>query len=155
MIIKQIWARVNGFCLIELYKKLVKVGEHYALGLVVLGMRFWMAQIFWYSGLTKISSWHSTVYLFEYEYKTPFFPPEVSAALATTFELVCPVFLLLGLGARFAAVPMLVMTAVIQFTYLDSKENLYWAFLLATIWFYGPGMFSMDYLLRKKYWSRF
>ncbi len=118
--------------------------------LLVLFMRCWMARIFWYSGLTKISSWQSTVYLFEYEYAVPIIPPELAAAMATATELSAPIFLLLGLMTRLAAIPMLVMTAVIQFTYLDLVVHLYWALLLGTIILYGPGKYSIDHLLCRR-----
>jgi len=106
-----------------------------------------MARIFWYSGLTKISSWQTTVYLFEYEYATPIIPAELAAAMATATELSAPIFLLFGFMTRFAAIPMLCMTAVIQFTYLDHIEHIYWAVLLGAIILHGPGKYSIDHLL--------
>jgi len=131
--------------------KTVILLENWFFPLIVLTMRLWMGRIFWYSGLNKISSWPSTVYLFQYEYKTPFLEAEIAAVFAATFELVCPVLLLLGLASRLAVLPMLSMTAVIQFTYLNSTEHAYWALLLGTILFYGPGRFSLDRLIRKRF----
>ena len=113
-------------------------------------MRLTMAKIFFYSGLTKIQSWSTTVSLFKYEYKTPFLPPEIAATMATAAELTCPILLILGLGTRFAALPMLAMTAIIQFTYLEHIEHLYWTILLCTLIFYGPGRLSVDYYIKKK-----
>ena len=84
-----------------------------------------MARVFWYSGLTKISSFDSTIYLFEYEYKVPVIPPEIAAYLATITELSMPVFLILGLFSRLACLPLIAMTLVIQFTYLELVEHLY------------------------------
>ena len=117
--------------------------------LLVFFMRFWMAKIFWYSGLTKIDSWQSTVYLFQYEYAVPIIPAELAAAMATATELSAPILLLLGFMTRLAAIPMLIMTAVIQFTYLDLIVHLYWAILLGTIILYGPGKYSIDHLFCK------
>lgn len=128
--------------------------EKAAMPLLALFMRCWMAKIFWYSGLTKISSWQSTVFLFKEEYKVPVIPPEIAAYFATSFELACPILLVFGLATRLATLPMLAMTAVIQFTYLDLIDHRYWAMLLALILFYGPGPLSLDRLISKKFGKR-
>ena len=136
---------------IQIYLTVLKVFEKIALPVLLFFMRFWIAEIFWYSGLTKISSWQSTVFLFKEEYKVPVIPPEIAAYFATSFELVCPVLLVFGFATRLATLPMLAMTAVIQFTYLDLIDHRYWAMLLALILFYGPGPLSIDYLISKKF----
>ena len=132
------------------YIAAIRFSDKYLFSLLVLFIRVWMARIFWYSGLTKISSWQTTIYLFQYEYKVPIIPVEVAALLSTATELTMPVFLVLGFMTRLAAVPLICMTAVIQFTYLDLVEHLYWAILLATIIFYGPGRYSIEGLIRCK-----
>lgn len=140
--------------LVQIYLSVLRVLEKIALPVLVLFMRFWMAKIFWYSGLTKISNWQSTVFLFKDEYKVPVIPPEIAAYFATTFELSCPILLILGFATRFATLPMLAMTAVIQFTYLDLIDHRYWAMLLALILFYGPGPLSLDHWISKKFDKR-
>ena len=132
----------------KFYICLSNFSEKYLFSAFLLFIRFWMAQIFWYSGLTKISSWNSTLYIFRYEYAVPYIPYEYAALSAAFFELSMPIFLLVGFMGRFAAIPLLFMTAVIQFTYLDRIDHTYWALLLACIILYGPGRFSADYLLR-------
>lgn len=124
--------------------------ERYGAPIILLIIRLWMARIFWYSGLVKISDWQSTIALFQYEYKVPVINPELAAYLAAATELTCPILLTLGIAARFATVPMLIMTAVIQFTYYNSNEHFYWAMLLATILCFGPGKISLDYWVRRK-----
>ncbi|MEM6339124.1 MAG: DoxX family protein [Pseudomonadota bacterium] len=131
----------------KIYLAFTKFANKYLFSAVVFFMRFWMAKIFWYSGLTKISSWQSTIYLFKYEYAVPIIPAELAAILATATELSAPILLVIGLMTRLAAVPVLCMTAVIQFTYLDLIDHLYWALLLCTIIFYGPGRYSLDCLI--------
>lgn len=140
--------------IVQTYLSVLRVFEKIALPMLMLFMRLWMAKIFWYSGLTKISSWKSTVFLFKEEYKVPVIHPEIAAYFATAFELTCPVLLVLGLGARFATLPMLAMTAIIQFTYLDLIDHHYWAMLLAVILFYGPGTVSLDHFIFKKFGRR-
>lgn len=131
----------------KIYFTFTRYSKSIGFPLLVLFIRFWMARIFWYSGLTKISIWQSTIFLFKYEYKVPIIPPEIAAMLATATELTTPILLVVGFMTRFAAIPMLCMTAVIQFTYLDLINHLYWAVLLGTIILYGPGRFSVDYLV--------
>lgn len=118
--------------------------------LPLLGMRLWIANVFWKSGLTKIASWSSTVDLFRYEYKTPVLPPEIAAALSTAVELSMPVLLVIGLGSRLGATALLGMTAVIEFTYMHFEIHKVWALMLALIILHGPGRLSLDHLIRKK-----
>ncbi|MFX8327839.1 DoxX family membrane protein [Acinetobacter baumannii] len=43
--------------------------------------------------------------------------------MATAMETGMPVLLVAGLGARLAALPLMAMTLVIQFTYLDKRTH--------------------------------
>ncbi|MER2583468.1 MAG: DoxX family membrane protein, partial [Candidatus Competibacter sp.] len=83
--------------------------------------RYWVAAAFFSSGLTKTTTGSfalfgytfsyplsvfptdSTFTLFEYEYHVPLLSPMLAAYLGTAAELLLPVFLLLGLGTRYAA----------------------------------------------------
>ncbi len=139
--------------MIKTYLKTLQILEKIFMPLLMLFMRFWMARIFFYSGLSKISDWQATIYLFQNMYKVPVINPEIAAYLAAAVELTCPIFLILGLATRFATIPMLVMTAVIEFTYLNLIDHSYWAMLLFTILFYGPGLWSLDYLIKRRWRS--
>jgi len=55
----------------------------------------------------------------------PFLPPVFAAIMGTIFEISCPILLTLGLGTRLATLPLLVMTAVIQFTYDQNIQHAY------------------------------
>jgi len=140
--------------IVNLYLKTLHFLEKFVGPFLMLGIRAWMAQIFWYSGLSKIQSWSSTLMLFENEYKVPLLPPDLAAYLTVTIELTCPIFLFIGLGARLSVIPLLAMTAVIQFTYLNSNEHVYWALLLGTILCYGAGPISLDTLVRRCFCPR-
>lgn len=124
--------------------------------LLQVGIRFWMAKIFFLSGLTKIDSWENTLFLFEYEYMVPVLPIPFAAASATAIELLAPVFLLFGLFGRLAALPMLIMSFVIQFHLgaanpaYNNVEHYYWMLLLGCLILTGPGKFSLDAFLAKK-----
>lgn len=135
--------------IIRLYEQICLFLQRFLEPLLLLCIRFWMAKIFWKSGKTKIINWDITVSLFRDEYKTPFLSPEIAAFLATSVELVCPVLLVVGLLTRFSALSMLIMTAVIQLTYISSSEHVYWAILLGVLLIRGAGPLSIDYLLKR------
>jgi putative oxidoreductase len=87
--------------------------------------------------------------LFRDEYAVPVLPPHVAAFMGTTAELLCPVFIALGLAARLATVPLLAMTFVIQtFVYPENwAEHLSWATLLLLVLTRGAGAMSLDHLV--------
>lgn len=114
-----------------------------------LMFRIAIAVVFFRSGLTKITSWDSTVALFQEEYRVPLLPPEIAAYMAATFELCCSTLLAIGLASRLATLPLLGMTFVIQtFVYPEYwSEHLTWFALLLFILTRGPGAISLDRLL--------
>ena len=105
--------------------------------------------VFLKAGLLKYSSWESTTSLFRDEYQVPVLPPEIAAAMATTFELGCSTLLILGLAARLATLPLLGMIATIQlFVYPSAwAEHLTWGSILVAILTRGAGAASVDRLL--------
>jgi putative oxidoreductase len=115
--------------------------------IVLLAQRLLIGKIFFVSGLTKIDDWSNTLALFQDEYKVPFLPPVFSAYSATIFELICPVLLALGLGTRFAALPLIGMTAVIQLTYDQNPQHYTWAILLLGLVAFGPGRIGFDAII--------
>jgi putative oxidoreductase len=119
--------------------------------LLLLVARVAPAAVFFKSGLNKTDNWDSTVDLFTTEYKVPVLPPEIAAYLGTAAELICPILLVLGLGARFGAAALLGMTFVIQtFVYpLNYAEHLTWAALLLLVLTRGAGALSIDHLIRR------
>jgi len=124
-----------------------------------LGIRLWVANVFWKSGLTKIANWDSTVQLFTHEYQVPWLAPETAALLATFSELVFPVLLVLGLGARVSAAALLVVNivAVISYPELNEvgiKDHVYWGMLLLVTLMHGPGKLSLDHLIRRRWWGK-
>jgi putative oxidoreductase len=111
-------------------------------------LRLWIAVIFWQSGILKIESWDTTILLFENEHPVPFLPATAAAFLATAIELTAPLMLAVGFGTRFAALALLIMTAVIDFTYQSNVEHFYWALALGWLLITGAGRFSWDDKLR-------
>lgn len=124
--------------------------------LIDLGIRLWVANVFWKSGLTKIQSWDSTIALFTHEYQVPLLSPEVAAVLGTGTELIFPVLLVLGLGTRVSAAVLFVFNyiAVISYPELNEiglKDHIYWGILLLVTLLHGPGMISIDHFIRRKW----
>lgn len=135
---------------------LIGFAERWLAPLLFLAIRLWMASIFFRSGLLKIQDLDGAMFLFTAVHPVPFLPPWLAAYLATAVELVCSTLLALGLAARLAALPMLVMALVIQFAVgandpaFYQTEHYYWMFLLALIVTKGPGRLSLDHLLARR-----
>jgi putative oxidoreductase len=110
--------------------------------------RLAVGSVFLKAGLTKIASWESTVALFRDEYQVPVLPAELAATLATTFEIGCSTLLILGLGTRLAALPLLGMIGVIQlFVYPSAwAEHVTWGSILVAVLTRGAGTASLDQL---------
>jgi putative oxidoreductase len=125
-------------------------------------LRVALAVPFYFSGLTKWESFgklsESAVFLFEDEFKLNIFGnvinypfPYVSAFAAGTAEIILPILLVLGLFTRFAALGLLIMTAVIQLTIPSGWPlHLTWAAMAIGILAVGPGRLSADHFLGRK-----
>ncbi len=126
--------------------------------LVDLGVRLFVAAVFFQSGLTKIANWTSTVSLFENEYAVPFLSPEVAAFMGTGVELFFPVLLVLGLGTRFAALALFVFNIIAVLSYPDLgavglKDHQTWGLLLLVTLLHGPGALSLDRLIARRFFA--
>ncbi len=110
--------------------------------------RIGIGTTFFRSGMLKLDGWAdgNTLTLFQEEYRLPLIPPEIAAYLATTAELSLPLLLFVGLGTRFAALALLVMTLVIEvFVYPNAFDTHgVWAVALLFLMKYGAGAFSLD-----------
>jgi putative oxidoreductase len=123
--------------------------------LLDLAIRLYVGKVFFLSGLQKFRNWDNTLALFRDEYHVPLLPPGVAAVLGTFGELVFPVFLVLGLGTRFAALGMSfvnVMAVVSYWQVLSTLEpalaqHFFWGTLLLVVLFHGPGRLSIDHWL--------
>ncbi|HXH03046.1 MAG TPA: FAD-dependent oxidoreductase [Candidatus Competibacteraceae bacterium] len=114
-----------------------------------LGIRLWLAQIFLVSGLLKVANWDTALTLAAYEYPVRWLDPYHAALLGAAVELVCPVLLALGLATRLAAVPLLLLSLVIELEYRHLAEHLDWIVLFAGYAVLGAGPLSLDRLLAR------
>ena len=91
-----------------------RIAERTVGPLLDLFIRLWLAGIFWASGMVKLQSWTTALYLSAHEYPVSWLDPVTAAWLGETIEIVCPPLLVFGLATRFAALPMLILSLVID-----------------------------------------
>lgn len=128
--------------------------------LPLLALRFALAVPFFKSGLTKWDGFLTLSagahYLFTEEFKLHIFgaafsypAPILMATLAGIGEMVLPILLVAGLFTRFAALGILVMTAVIQLTIPEGWANFHlpWAAMALSLMVFGPGSLALDRLM--------
>ncbi|MDQ2694811.1 MAG: DoxX family membrane protein, partial [Pseudomonadota bacterium] len=126
---------------------LLRIDNQILAPLFDLLVRLWLASIFLKSGFLKVSHWDTAVMLATHEYPVSWMEPVTAAYAGAGIELVCAALLALGLATRLAALPLLILSLVIQFEYKALNENLYWALLFGWYVIMGPGRISLDRLL--------
>ena len=117
--------------------------------LMDLGLRLYLANVFFRSGWTKIQTWDSTLYLFNDVYHVPLLPPAVAASMAASAELGLSILLVMGLFGRFAASGLFILNIVAVISYADLSEagldqHLSWGILLAVLLILSRGRWSID-----------
>jgi putative oxidoreductase len=125
--------------------------------LFALGARLYVSWQFMKSGYLKVTSWDSTIYLFENEYHTPLLSPHAAAVAGSFGELFFPALLVLGLVGRLSAIGLFAVNAMAVISYSQVLlaegseaalgQHILWGTLLVFLIIYGPGKFSLDYLL--------
>ena len=130
------------------------------LSLASLACRIGLAVPFFKSGLTKWDGFlqlsAGAKYTFQEEFKLHIFGgqygfpmPNTMAFAAGLGEIILPILLVIGLGTRFAAFGLLIMTGVIQLVYPEawSTFHLPWAAMALAIMVMGAGKMSIDHLI--------
>ncbi len=137
---------------------------------VALALRLVIARVFFFDGQTKISGPRFLVSIYNYDFsvvlplevKAQTFgvflgyyalpvPPMLAAYLVSYGEFILPIMLMLGLGTRFAALGLLIMTALIQLYVMPQAlwtVHIYWASILMVLLTLGAGKISVDSLIR-------
>ncbi len=121
-----------------------------------LVLRCWLAYVFFLSGLTKIKSWDSTLWLFQYVYSVPVISPVLAAWLAAITELVLPLLLVLGILTHPMAIILFVFNLVAMYSYPDISpaginQHMMWGVMIAVLVFYGAGKISVDNWLKDRF----
>lgn len=130
--------------------RVIAMIERWLTPLFDLAIRLYVAEVFFRSGLLKITRWDSTLYLFENEYHVPLLPPHVAAVSSTAGELALSTLLALGIAGRFGAAGLSVINAVAVISYADLSDlgrmdHLLWGVLLMVTLLHGPGKLSLDH----------
>ena len=139
--------------------------------LVAIVLRLVMARVFFLDGQTRIDGPLVPINLhgFDFSFVLPLqvkaetfglfitryaavpIPPAFGAYLLSAAEVILPICLALGFATRFAALGMLVMTALIQ-TYVMPDAlwsvQVYWVVMLLVLLSRGPGQISIDHIIR-------
>ncbi|MDC9714934.1 MAG: DoxX family protein [Gammaproteobacteria bacterium] len=149
--------------IINLYNAFFTFIYRYSTDIFKLFTRIYVADAFFRAGLTKLGSWDSEMpflssgaqYLFENEYQVPIISWELAAYLGTAAELILPIFLLLGLFGRIAAIELFLFNiiAVISYPIIWSGgfyDHKLWGIMLLVSIIYGPGKFSADRFIFKE-----
>lgn len=112
-------------------------------------IRLALAEVFFASGIIKLMSWNTALDLAAHEYPVSFMSPATAAVVGVSIEAGGAVLLALGFMTRYAAVPMLALSLVIQFAYKPFDSQLFWAALFGWYAVVGAGPVSVDNLLRR------
>lgn len=144
--------------LIEYYQLAVDKMLCYFTPILLLFTRLWVASVFLKSGYLKITTWDSTLYLFEEEYQVPIIPWELAAYLGTAAEIILPIFMILGLLTRPMAAVLFVfnVTAVISYPVLwegGFYDHQLWGMMILMNVVWGADAISMDHLVKKRFMS--
>ncbi len=120
-----------------------------------LGARLYVSWQFLKSGYLKVTSWDSTLYLFENEYHTPVLSPHVAAVAGSFGELLFPTLLVLGIVGRLSAIGLFAVNAMAVISYSQVLlaegseaalgQHILWGTLILFLIIYGPGKLSVDY----------
>jgi putative oxidoreductase len=122
---------------------------------LALAVPFWRSGILKWSGFGRLSDTAVTLFTDEFMLHLPggpyHFPaPTVMAFLSGSGEVLFPVLLVLGLGTRFAALGLLLMTLIVELTVPDGwPVHITWAAMALGIIAWGPGRISIDHFLRR------
>ena len=145
--------------LTKLYRGLIVVGD-FLKPLFLLGVRLFWGWQFLKTGLGKFGDIHAIANYFQ-SLSIP--APLLNAYLAAGTEVVCGFLLLIGFASRLASIPLMITMSVALLTahrtatlaVLDDPvtfvNQLPFTFLFAvlTIFVFGPGMFSIDALIKR------
>ncbi|MCK1275922.1 DoxX family protein [Bradyrhizobium sp. 61] len=120
---------------------------------LALAVPFWRSGILKWTGFLKLSDVAVTLFTDEFMLHLPGGPyhypiPATMVFLSGCGEIMFPILLVLGLGTRFAALGLLIMTVIVELTVPDGwPVHITWAAMALGIMAYGPGRISLDHLL--------
>ncbi len=141
--------------LIHLYNLFFTKLSKYSEDIFLLFLRLYVADAFIRSGYIKLTSWDTTLYLFENEYSVPLLDFQLAAILGTIAELVLPILLIFGFITRFSALALFVFNIIAVYSYQTIWaggfwDHKLWGIMILVLVIYGSGKFAIDSVLCKK-----
>jgi putative oxidoreductase len=155
------------------YRMVVTISALLPYSVIAIVLRFVMAQIVFLSGQRKIvgpvyrldlqgfdlsvtlpTGVKESVYLMFDKMANLPLPSWLAAPVVSYAEFIFPICLMLGFATRFAAIGLLIITAVIQVVVLPEalwSLHIYWASILLVLISLGPGVVSIDHVIRRFY----
>ena len=92
----------------------------------------------------------------EIKFADPFgFGPQISLGLAVFAEVICSIFIILGLGTRLAAIPLIITMAVAAFyahandPFGTKEKPILFLIIFVMLMVFGSGRYSIDRLMTK------
>lgn len=139
--------------------------------LVALALRLVMARVFFFDGQTRVTGPQVPLNVYDFnvsvvlpvqvkaetfaafltQYPPMPVPPVLAAYLVSYAEFILPIMLVLGFGTRFAALGLLIITAMIQIYVMPQalwSVHIYWAAILMVLLSRGAGAISIDHIIR-------
>jgi NADH dehydrogenase FAD-containing subunit/uncharacterized membrane protein YphA (DoxX/SURF4 family) len=127
---------------------LVRFAQRSAWPALDVAMRLWLAKAYFVMGAASLMDWPATVDLVTRAYPTSWLSPALAAYLAVTIDVGGALLLVLGLLTRPAALAMLLLALVAQFSYRPADAQLLWAAFAGWYVVFGAGPLSLDHALR-------
>ena len=127
-----------------------------------LGLRLLLAYEFWESGVEKFhgENWFSAIHN-QFPFPFSIVPTDISWFMATWFELLGAIALLIGLATRFFSLALIILTVVAWYSVHAGlgynvcnngyQLPLMYIILFLPLLFTGPGKLSLDYFISRKY----
>jgi len=147
------------------YRLLIAVASRFQSPLL-LALRLYWGWQFFLDGKGKLQNLQKITDYFGHDLHIPF--PHFNACLASATECVGGLLLLAGLGSRLVALP-LIFTMIIAYltAEIDTVKHIFsnpdkfvtadpFLYLLASVivLVFGPGVFSLDWLISKRKWHK-
>ena len=92
----------------------------------------------------------------EIKFADPFgFGPQISLGLAVFAEVICSIFIILGLGTRLAAIPLIITMAVAAFyahaddPFATKEKPILFLIIFVMLMVFGSGRYSIDRMMTK------
>lgn len=108
------------------------------------GIRLFVAQAFFRSGMIKAMEWDNALYLATNEYPVSWLDPTSAATIGLSIELIGPMLLVIGLFTRPAAAAMAALMLISQAVYVPTTTNLMLGAILVWLAISGSAALSLD-----------